>query len=134
MINACIVRIIAVGCLLLAVGPVPAAPPKLDYFFPAGAQHGSTVEVITGGTFERWPVKTWVDAKGINVKPAKASGKLTIQVGPEVEPGTYWIRFYDEQGPSVARPFIVGVLTEVMEKEPNDDPRKPHVLDQSSVV
>lgn len=123
--------------LLLAVlfsSAATAAPPKLDYLFPAGAQRGATIEVTAAGTFERWPVKAWCDGKGIDVKPGKTSGKLTVTVAKEVEPGTYWLRLYDDDGASIARPFIVGVLPEVLEEEPNDDPKKPQVLASSQLV
>jgi hypothetical protein len=111
-----------------------AAPPKLDYLFPAGAQRGATVEVTAGGAFERWPVQAWADAKGIDVKAGKAKGALTVCVAADVEPGVHWIRLHDTDGASIARPFIVGVLPEVLEQEPNDDPKKPQMLDKTSVV
>lgn len=111
-----------------------AAPPTLTYLFPAGAQQGKTIEVLAGGTFERWPVQAWVEGKGVSVKASAAKGKLTVTVAPDAAPGTYWIRLFDEQGASALRPFIVGTLPEVMEQEPNDDPKKPHVLPSSSVV
>jgi hypothetical protein len=126
----------AVGLLLLLAFPATlnAAPPKLDYLYPAGAQRGSSIQVAASGTFERWPVKAWCDAQGVEIKPDKASGKLSITVAKEVEPGVCWIRLYDEQGASALKPFIIGMLPESQEKEPNDDPKKPHVLDASSVV
>jgi hypothetical protein len=110
------------------------APPKLDYLFPAGAQRGTTVEITAAGTFERWPVKAYVEGNGVELKPAKTSGKLTVTVAKDAEPGVYWIRLYDAEGATIARPFIVGTLPEVMEQEPNDDPKKPQVLDKSQVV
>jgi hypothetical protein len=122
---------------LLALFVLPlyaSAAPKVDYFFPAGAQRGTTVEVSVGGVFEKWPVKVWTDGKGVDVKPGKASGKLTITVAVDAEPGVYAIRLYDEQGASIARPFIVGTLPETLEKEPNDDPKKPQVLGKPRVV
>lgn len=124
------VLILVMACSTSAV----AAPPKLDYLYPAGAQRGTTADVTAGGTFERWPVKAWCDNPGIDVKPSKTSGSLTIAVGKDVEPGVYSIRLFDQQGASTIRPFIVGQLPEVMEKEPNDDPKKPQVLDTSSVI
>ncbi|MBI3822722.1 MAG: PPC domain-containing protein [Planctomycetes bacterium] len=121
---------------LLASAPVvtSAAPPKLDYLFPAGAQRGTTVEITAAGTFDRWPVKVHVEGDGVDVKPGKASGKLAITVAKDAPPGVCWIRLHDVDGASVARPFFVGMLPEVLEQEPNDDPKKPQVLDQSSVV
>jgi hypothetical protein len=113
---------------------VSAAPPKVDYLFPAGGQRGTTVIVTASGTFERWPVKAWCESKDVTIKSGKTSGQLSITIAAEAEPGVTWIRLYDDQGTSVPRPFFVGILPEVLEKEPNDDPRKPHLLEQSSVV
>ena len=110
-----------------------AAPPKLDYLFPAGGQRGTTVEVTAAGTFERWPVQVHVEGEGITVQSSKSRGKLAITIAKDTPPGVYWLRLHDDDGPSVARPFIVGILPEVMEKEPNDDPKK-QVLSQTSVV
>lgn len=111
-----------------------AAPPKVDYLFPAGGQRGTTVNVTATGTFERWPVKAWADNPGVAVKAGKGKGELSITIAKDAEPGLASIRLYDEQGASVARPFFVGVLPDVLEQEPNDDPRKPQVLLGSCVV
>ena len=120
--------------MLLFPSALIAAPPKLDYLFPAGAQRGTTVEITAAGTFGRWPVKAHVEGAGVEVKAAKTSGKLVVTVAKDAEPGVYWIRLYDDEGATTARPFIVGMLPEVMEQEPNDDPKKPQVLPQSSIV
>jgi hypothetical protein len=106
----------------------------ITYLFPAGAQQGKTVEITSGGTFARWPVRTWVDRKGVEIKPAKDRGKLTVTVAADAVPGTCWVRLFDEEGASALRPFIVGTLPEVMEQEPNDDPKKPQALPSSAVV
>ncbi|HKI30952.1 MAG TPA: PPC domain-containing protein [Gemmataceae bacterium] len=127
----CAIGLVAWGLL---PRPVAAAPPTLTYLFPAGAQQGKTVEVTAGGTFERWPVQAWAAHKGVEIKPAKDKGKFTITVSADAAPGTCWVRLSDEQGASALRPFIVGTLPEVMEQEPNDDPKKPQVLPSSSVV
>jgi hypothetical protein len=111
--------------------PVFAAPPNPTYLYPAGAQRGSTVNVLVAGTFDRWPVRIWADASGIDAKALKDKGKLTVTVAANVVPGTHWLRFHDDEGASALRPFIVGTLPEVMEQEPNDDPKKPQVLASS---
>ena len=116
------------------IGPGFAAPPKVDYLFPAGGQRGTTVNITATGTFERWPVNAWADNPGVAVKAGKSKGELSITIAKDAEPGVASIRLYDEQGASLARPFFVGVLPDVLEKEPNDDPRKPQVLAQSCVV
>jgi hypothetical protein len=120
--------------LLTCTTAARAAPPTLTYLYPAGAQRGQTVEVTAGGTFERWPVRGWADRPGVEIKPAKDRGKLTVTVAADAVPGTCWLRLYDEQGASTLRPFIVGTLPEVAEQEPNDDPGKSQGLPSASVV
>jgi hypothetical protein len=119
---------------LLVASALPAAPPKLDYFYPAGAQRGEKVEIVAAGTFTRWPVQVHVEGSGITVEPAKASGKLVVAAANDAVPGPYWIRLYDAEGATVARPFIVGTLSEINEQEPNDDPKKPQLIKQPAVV
>jgi hypothetical protein len=121
--------------LLFALGSsAGAAPPTLAALFPPGAGRGSTVEVTASGTFERWPVQVWVEGTGVQVKPGREKGKLTVTVAADAIPGVRRLRLFDEQGASVARPFIIGVLPEVNEQEPNDDSRKPHVLPKLGVT
>ena len=114
--------------------PCIAAPPTVNTLFPAGGQRGTAVSVTADGAFPRWPVQAWVDGKGVDVKPAKETGRLLVTIAADAVPGVYGIRLYDAEGASVARPFIVGTLPEVLEKEPNDDFKKPQVLDSSGVT
>jgi hypothetical protein len=118
----------------LAVSSIHAAPPTVNYFFPAGGQRGTTVTVTADGTFGHWPPRVWVDREGVAVEPAKESGKLLVTIADDAVPATYGIRLYDGEGASSARAFLVGTLPEVMEREPNDDFKKPQVLETSSVV
>jgi hypothetical protein len=123
-----------VGAFFLIPHPVSATPPTLTYLFPAGAQRGTTVEVTAGGTFERWPVQAWIDRKGVEIKPATDKGKLTITVAADAVPGTYWLRLFDDEGASALRPFLVGMLPEMLEQEPNDEFKKPQALEATSVT
>lgn len=112
-------------------GESPAAPPNITYLYPAGAQRGTTVEVTVAGTIDA-SAKVWASGKGVSVENAK--GKLKITVAKDAVPGTYWLRAYNAEGASGVRPFVVGTLPEVTEKDPNDDFKKPHQLDGSSYV
>jgi hypothetical protein len=102
--------------------------------FPGGAQRGTTVEVTAGGSFERWPVQVRASSPGITAKAAKEKGKLTVTVAADVEPGSYWLWLYDEQGASIAHPLLIGNLPEVNEQEPNDDVRAAQSLPFSAVT
>ena len=113
---------------------VQAAPPTITGLMPAGGQRGTTVEVNAIGTFDTWPVQVWTSSPHLTVQPGKDKGKLTIKIAPETPPGTYWLRCYDAQGAGQLRPFIVGILPEVSEIEPNDDVRKAQLITQPAVV
>lgn len=115
-------------------GSASAAPPTLTYLYPAGAQRGTTAEVTAAGSFDKWPVKVWASGKGVVVEPGKDKGKYSVKVAADAVPGVYWLRAHNPDGASPLRPFIVGTLPEVNEKEPNDEPRKAQALDNSAVV
>jgi hypothetical protein len=123
-----------IALALSSISSSAAAAPTVNALFPAGGQRGTTVSVTADGTFSRWPVQVWVEGKGIDVQPSNESGKLIVTIAADAIPGAYAIRLYDDEGASVARPFIVGTLPEVMEREPNDDFQKPQVLDETCVT
>ena len=115
-------------------GAIRGAPPAVTHLFPSGARRGQTVEVSALGTFSRWPPRVWVSEPGLEVEPAKEKGKLTVRVKPTARLGRHWLRFHDEEGASALRPFVVGALREVLEREPNDRPREAQPLGGSRVV
>jgi hypothetical protein len=121
-------------CAFSWPSPFAAAAPNVTYLYPAGAQRGATVAVTAGGTFDKWPVRVWVDRAGVSAEAAKDKGKFTITVADDAAPGTYWLRAYDDTGASGLRPFVVGTLPEVAEKEPNDDPGTAQPVDLPAAV
>lgn len=120
--------------LILFGPPAMAKDPVLGPLFPAGAARGQTLELKVSGTLDHWPMRAWTDSPGLAVRPQKEKGKLTIVVAPDAEPGLRWLRLADSEGASNLRPFVVGTLPEVVESEPNDDPKRPHRLDASATV
>src|SRR5262249_57453475 len=71
---------------------------------------------------------------GLEGGGGKEKGKRQITVGAAAVPGAYALRLYDDDGATVARPFLVGMLPEIMEREPNDDFKKPQILDSANVT
>lgn len=127
-------RLLVLCAWLVVVGPASAAPPAVTWLFPAGAQRGTNVDVTANGSFGRWPVQVHVEGQGVTAEAAKDKGKLHIKVAADAPPGVAWIRLHDDEGASAARPFVIGTLPEVVEKEPNDDFRKPQQLPGNMVV
>ncbi len=127
---------IRVLCILCAsvVNTSSAAPPAVTSLSPAGGQRGTVVEVTVNGTFDKWPIHVWSSGPGLPATATKEKGKIAVAVGPSVVPGVHWLRFYDDTGASGLRPFIVGTLPEVMEKEPNDSPATAQPITGNAVV
>lgn len=111
-----------------------SAPPTLTSHFPAGGQRGSTIDVTAGGAVDPWPSKVWVSDPALKVEPGKAKGTLRVAIAADAKPGVHYLRLFNDHGPSGLRPFVVGTLPEIVEKEPNDLPAKPQEIKGTSVV
>lgn len=120
--------------VVLSHGAAHAAPPKVDFLFPAGAQRGAMTKVAAQGTFEKWPAQIWCDRSDVKISPAEEKGKLSVAVPADAPPGVCWIRLYDAEGATSLRPFVIGLVPEVAETEPNNEPAKPQVLDSPNVA
>ncbi len=117
------------GILLSRGSPALAKPPTLSHLDPAGGERGTQVKVTASGTFERWPVQCWMGGRGVTAEVLPDKGKLSFTIATDANAGVHWLRLYDEEGASELRPFLVGLLPEVLETEPNDDPRKAQAVD-----
>jgi hypothetical protein len=129
------VRPAFVALVLLAAGsPSLAKEPTLSGLFPVGATRGQTATVTASGSFDHWPVRGWADDDGIAIESTPEKGKLRFRIAADAEPGVHWVRLHDEEGATVLRPFVVGTLPELVESEPNDDPRQPQAISGPSVT
>ncbi len=111
-----------------------AAPPTVTGLFPAGGQRGTTFEIAASGTLDPWPAKVWASHPGIVAKAAAEKGKVTVAVAAETPLGVHYLRFHNKDGADALRPFVVGTLLELLEKEPNDSPSTAQVIEASAVV
>lgn len=123
----------------LAAMHAPAAwawadAPTVQHLFPAGGQRGQTVEVTVAGTLAHWPAQVWVDRPGVVVNAAEEKGKLKVAIAADAVPGLYWLRVYDAEGAAAPQAFVVGTLPEVLEQEPNNEPKSPRSLAAPAVV
>jgi hypothetical protein len=130
----CSSRIVVALLPLLVAGELLAAPPKVNYLFPAGGQRGQSTKVAAKGDFSNWPVQVWSDHAGVSGTAESEKGNLVIKIEPDATPGVAWLRLYDAEGGSALQPFVVGTLPEIEEKEPNDLPSSPQLVAPKCVV
>jgi len=107
---------------------------RLDRIFPLGGQAGSEVLLeISGKDFE--DVKTLrFDHPGVKAVPVKGN-QFKVTIAADVPSGTYEVRAVGRFGISGAQIFQVSRgLTEVLEKEPNDNPEKANEVAVNSAI
>ncbi len=110
-------------------GMLCAAEPVLTHIHPAGVQRGTTAEVSLNGKFDPWPCRVWTGAPGIEFKPGKDAGKFEVTIAAEVKPGAHLIRAVNDDGASAPMAFVVETEPQTMDKEPNDDPAAPQLIE-----
>ena len=130
----CVRRFSALLYSLFSILSALAAVPAPEFLFPAGGKTGATLSVTVGGKLDGWPVGAWTDHAGLVFKAATNSGNYSVSIGADVPPGPHLVRFFNPEGASEPRAFVVGRRDELLEVEPNDDFRKAQRLEKTSVV
>jgi len=110
-----------------------AAPPAVDRLFPAGGQRGTTVSVQLTGKFDAG-TKAWCSRPDVKLDLDAKSRSLKLTIPKDTQPGVCWLRFYNAEGSSPPKPFVIGTLPEVIEKEPNDRLEQSQPLKSLAVV
>ena len=111
----------SVACLLLSGIYAHAAAPSLDCLYPLAVQRGATNAVTAVGKFDPWPPKIWTSAPGVAFIAETNKGKFQIAVAADAKPGSYFVRAYNDEGPSAPRFLLIAGSAESQEKEPNND-------------
>jgi hypothetical protein len=94
-----------------------AEPPRVVHLFPSGACAGDAATVTLVGFAGEWPPGVDVEGDGLEVRPAAEKGKLDVRVAAAAAPGARFIRLFEAQGAATPRPFLVGTVPELLEKE-----------------
>ena len=118
----------------LAGGPVWSAPPDATSLFPAGAQRGTTATVTIQGKLGDGTNHMWSSRPGVSVTFPEKPGPISLNVSADAEPGVCWLRFYNDEGASGLRPFVIGATAELIEVEPNDEITKAQALPSLPVM
>lgn len=127
-----------------AADPIPS--PHLLSIFPLGAKVGSEIDLTLKGEVldgDQQLVFSHLSIKATPVlskpdrffpQPRPVENRFTVRVGPDVSPGIYEVRLANRSGISNSRSFIVGDLSETIEKEPNDNEKTANDISVNSTV
>ena len=119
---------------LWGTNPLLAEKPSVTALFPAGGQVGQTIEVEPVGKLGTMPVQVWCDRENVSAEVTKDGKKIQVSISPDAVPGLCWLRVWNKEGTSALRPFVVGRLPEVQEKEPNETLTSAQVVDSTGTV
>lgn len=120
--------------LVFTTGPLCAAPPAVTYLFPAGIQRGQTAEITIGGTAGTAPLNVWTDLPNLKIEVPAKGNKFKVTSPSNATPGRCWIRVHNAEGASTLRPFVIGTVSELLEKEPNDKLSQAQTISTPAVV
>jgi hypothetical protein len=101
------------------------AQPFIQFAFPPGGRQGTTVQSTAYGQNLQDAREVRISGDGLKARIVEAADPskvtLSIEVAADAQPGEREVRLLTPGGVSNRFRFIVGQLTEVLEKEPNSD-------------
>jgi Bacterial pre-peptidase C-terminal domain len=127
-------HLLLISLVLPTVALADLPSPRLDRVFPLGAAAGSSVEVEVSGADLDESKALRLDHPGISAEPLK-DRKFKVTIKADVPQGTYDVRVVCKWGISSPRLFAVSQgLTELLEREPNDEPATAQPVAVNTVV
>ena len=95
-------------------------PPAIERLFPPGGQRGSSFEVKLTGKAGDGDLKLISEGDAIAFVLGEKRETATVTIAPTARAGLHWIRFANPSGVTDLKPFLVGLVPEAAEVEPND--------------
>ncbi len=95
-------------------------PPTIDRLFPPGGQRGTSFEVKLTGKAGDGEVKLHSEADSITWALGEKRDTATVTIAPTARGGVHWLRYSNPSGATELKPFVVGLIPEVTETEPNN--------------
>ncbi len=99
---------------------LPTEKPAVEQIFPAGNRRGATNEITLLGKLDSWPLKAWANISGLDFHFSTNKGKADLAIAADAPLGPCLVRFYNDEGASDLRIFVVTDQPELFEQEPND--------------
>jgi hypothetical protein len=105
-----------------------------DRVFPPGGQRGTTVTLTFPAMASVESATLLVDGPGVKPVGPFVKGVGQVELAPDAAPGLRQVRLVGPKTATTPRPFAVGTLPELLEKEPNDAPEQAQALTALPVV
>lgn len=119
---------------LAGVGVLAGEPPQVKGLFPAGgATNGPALTVHVSGEWGAEPPRAWCLDPGVIFTAVGTNGDYQVRFTTNAALGAQWVRFYDTNGVSAPRLFVVTDLEEWIESQETNAPA-PAVLTNFPVV
>ena len=114
-------RICRICCLAIVFSEPSLAgdPPTIERLIPAGGQRGTTVDVRLVGKPGDGDLRVVSEDDSIVFTPNEKKDAASVAVSETTRPGVHWLRFCNADGATELKPFIVGMIPETIETEPN---------------
>lgn len=121
-------------CLAVCSSARAGEPPAIERLFPPGGQRGSSFEVKLTGKAGDGDVKLISEGDTIAFVLGEKRETATVTIAPTARAGLHWIRFANPSGVTELKPFLVGLVPEAAEVEPNNRIAEAQQATQPSVT
>ncbi len=93
--------------------------PAIDRILPMGGQRGTTIDVKLVGKSGDGDLRVIGEDDSIVFTPNDKKDAASVAISEASRPGVHWLRFSNADGATQLKPFVVGLIPEVAESEPN---------------
>ena len=112
-----------VGICLIAIAFLnqgrAGEPPAIERVIPAGGQRGTTVDVKLVGKPGDGDLRVVSENNSIVFTLNEKKDGASVAISETARPGIHWLRFCNADGATELKPFIIGMIPEMAESEPN---------------
>ena len=124
-------------CFIAIVFIVPCLagdPPVIERLIPAGGQRGTTVDVKLIGKPGDSDLRVVSEDNSIVFTPNEKKDAASVAISETARPGVHWLRFCIADGATELKPFLIGVIPEMSESEPNAKTAEANAAELPSVT
>ncbi|MEJ7595323.1 MAG: PPC domain-containing protein [Planctomycetaceae bacterium] len=113
---------------------LPGDPPAIERQIPAGGQRGTTVEVKLVGKPGDSDLRVVSEDNSIVFTPNEKKDAASVAISETARPGVHWLRFCNTDGATELKSFIIGMIPEMSESEPNAKTAEANTAELPSVT